>query len=176
MPPLRLGSRGRLRHAHDWAWICAERPEARLTGVVNLVPFPGQPLPLPSPLQRFRLCGPAAHSCKFMPVAAPRQRDSLKWLWSVVRLQGLHNLYGLRWVYCPMLCRSLLHRPMLHSSHALPGGRPLDKCTTLCPCPPGPCPAAAGRCRRGSSCSRAGWRLSRIQLPSASRSCNGRRR
>lgn len=134
MPPLRLGSRGRLRHAHDWAWICAERPEARLIGVVNLVPFPGQPLPLPSPLQRFRLCGPAAHSCKFMPVAAPRQRDSLKWLWSVVRLQGLHNLYGLRWVYCPMLCRSLLPRPMLHISHAR--CRAAARWTNAPPCAP----------------------------------------
>ncbi|KAL4435409.1 hypothetical protein ABPG77_006171 [Micractinium sp. CCAP 211/92] len=52
-------------------------------------------LPESTMLERFRLCGPAAHSCKFMPVAAPSQRDSLKWLWSVVRLQGLHNLYGL---------------------------------------------------------------------------------
>lgn len=52
-------------------------------------------LPESAVLERFRLCGPAAHSCKFMPVAAPRQRDALKWLWSVVRLQGLHNLYGL---------------------------------------------------------------------------------
>ncbi|KAL4419839.1 hypothetical protein ABPG75_006937 [Micractinium tetrahymenae] len=52
-------------------------------------------LPECSVLEHFSLCGPASYSCKFMPVAALRQRHSLKWLWSVVRLQGLHNLYGL---------------------------------------------------------------------------------
>jgi hypothetical protein len=48
-------------------------------------------------MQRLCLAGGGAASVKFMPVR-PHARDSLRWLWSVVRLQGLHNLYGLRWV------------------------------------------------------------------------------
>ncbi|EFN53783.1 hypothetical protein CHLNCDRAFT_58449 [Chlorella variabilis] len=47
-----------------------------------------------SRLERLRLEGAAAASTKFMPVL-PHGRASLQWLWSVVRLQGLHNLYGL---------------------------------------------------------------------------------
>ncbi|PRW33578.1 TMV resistance N [Chlorella sorokiniana] len=45
-------------------------------------------------LQRVRVVGAAAASLKFMP-AAPHAAASLQWLWSVVRLQGLHNLLGL---------------------------------------------------------------------------------
>ena len=57
---------------------------------------------LPSAAQRLCLTGGAAASVKFMPVL-PHARASLAWLWSVVRLQGLHNLYGLRWAAagCP---------------------------------------------------------------------------
>jgi len=63
-------------------------------------------------LQRLCLTGPAAASIKFMPVAPTRHQptdphappapvypsglESLQWLWSVVRLQGMHNLFGLR--------------------------------------------------------------------------------
>lgn len=75
--------------------------------------------------QRFRLRGPAAQSCKFMPVAAPRQRDSLRWLWSVVRLQGLHNLYGLRWARCRGPWGCLLHAT---AAAARPQGRAFAGC------------------------------------------------
>ena len=52
-------------------------------------------LPFCNPLQRLRLAGGAAASLKFMPVL-PHARASLQWLWSVVRLQGMHNCLGLR--------------------------------------------------------------------------------
>lgn len=51
-------------------------------------------LPNCARLQRLRLAGGAAASAKFMPVRHGA-RDSLAWLWSVVRMQGLQNLYGL---------------------------------------------------------------------------------
>ena len=51
-------------------------------------------LRFPTCLQRLRVSGGAASSVKFMPLA-PLSRESLGWLWGVVRLQGLHNLYGL---------------------------------------------------------------------------------
>ncbi len=49
----------------------------------------------PTPLQRLCLASGAATSAKFMPVSSLNAWASLQWLWSVVRLQGLHNLYGL---------------------------------------------------------------------------------
>jgi hypothetical protein len=52
------------------------------------------PACLPACLQCLCLSGGAASSVKFMPLA-PLSWESLGWLWGVVRLQGLHNLYGL---------------------------------------------------------------------------------
>ena len=49
-------------------------------------------------MQRLCLSGGAeAGGLKFQPVL-PHARHSLRWLWSVVRMQGLHNLLGLRCV------------------------------------------------------------------------------
>lgn len=45
-------------------------------------------------MQRLRLEGGAASSLKFQPVL-PHHGASLAWLWSVVRLQGLHHQFGL---------------------------------------------------------------------------------
>ncbi|PSC75017.1 ADP-ribosylation factor 9 [Micractinium conductrix] len=52
-------------------------------------------LPSAGRLQRLSVRGGAAHSLKFMPVAPGGVASSLNWLWSVVRLQGMHQMYGL---------------------------------------------------------------------------------
>lgn len=52
-------------------------------------------LPSAPRLARLRLEGGAAASAKFQP-CAPHARASLRWLWSVLRLQGLHHQFGLR--------------------------------------------------------------------------------
>ena len=70
-------------------------------------------------LRRLRLSGPCAASAKFQPIA-PGGREALDWLWSVVRLQGLHHQFGLSGP--EIAARQQLFGERLRISHGGDGG------------------------------------------------------
>lgn len=99
-PLLEVGGTGWAGQGPAVLLCCLQRPVLHHPCLSLSEPWLRGNLRLPAslaPVQRLCLAGAGAASVKFMPVR-PHARDSLCWLWSVVRLQGLHNLFGLRWV------------------------------------------------------------------------------
>lgn len=99
-------------------------------------------LPSAPRLARLRLEAGAAASAKFQP-CAPHARASLRWLWSVVRLQGLHHQFGLRCAHA-WPARGLDSNPLASARHAawawytVPGPErsPTPARALTCPTPP----------------------------------------